>query len=141
LFPSHDLEGYEIDKEKSTLGHVVFKKIEEINTMEDVYRLNGTTKWEFERKWEGFEPYQIAAEQERLIVSAYNKGELPDWDNSDQAKYYPYFKMGSGKFSYYFSLYHYTSSSVASRLCFLREEDLEDAVSKFLHIYKVSRLC
>lgn len=131
-------EGYEVDQEKSTFENIIFKKEESINTMEDVYRLNGTTEDEFMKKWFGFEDHEIAMAQEKLIVAAYNKSEKLDWDNSDQEKYYPCFNLDN--FLYRDWFYGYSHSAAASRLCFLRKEDLEDATEKFIDIYKRSRL-
>ena len=57
-----------------------------------------------------------------LIAKALNEGWKPNWDDSSEYKYYPWFDMrgsaaGSG-FSY--SLYggSYTAAGVGSRLCF-----------------------
>lgn len=56
-----------------------------------------------------------------IIFKAINNGWTPDWNNWDQYKYYPWFKVlssGSG-FDFSYSGYYYdvTFTTVGSRLC------------------------
>ncbi len=116
---------------------------ERIQTMDDVFELNGTTKKEFQDKWRGFADHEIGNAMEVLIVAAYNEGVLPIWDDGN-AKYYPRFRMSSsvGGFSYDNYDCWYTVSGVGSRLCFVGTDahnNMVDAVKKFLPEYKLSR--
>lgn len=80
-----------------------------------------------------------AYEQVKLIVKALNEGWTPDWENSNQYKYYPYFEMGSpsgGGFSYYVCDFWVTLSFVGSRLCFKSSELAKYAGTQFEDIYK-----
>jgi hypothetical protein len=56
-----------------------------------------------------------------IIFKAINNGWIPDWNNSNQFKYYPWFKVlssGSGfDFSNSHSYYAGTATAVGSRLC------------------------
>ena len=107
--------------------------------LEKVFNFNKTTEEQFNKKWEGFEEHEKYGALERLIANFYNKGEKPNWKNTNQYKYYPYFIMDKGDFHYYFYYYYYSFSSVSSRLAFLRKEDMLEAVELYLDIYKKSR--
>lgn len=54
----------------------------------------------------------------KVIAEALNEGWKPDWNDSNQYKYVPYFKWNGTKFvsDDYYSWY--SSASVGSRLCF-----------------------
>jgi len=138
-------KGYKIDREKSTFEHIVFKEIikdirERIHSMKDVFELNSTTEKEFNKKWEGFSEDEVGNAQEKLIVSAYNQGQKPNWKDFKEKKYYPYFIMDEDNFSYYTCNVWLTGSSASARLCFLNYDNMIDATTKFIHIYKKSRL-
>lgn len=73
----------------------------------------------------------------KVIVKAINNGWVPDWNNSDQPKYWPYFNLSSG-FGFSRALYGYviTAAGVGSRLCFETREKCEYAAKQFLSIYE-----
>ena len=108
--------------------------------LEKVFNFNKTTEEQFNKKWEGFEEHEKYGALERLIVNFYNKGEKPNWENTKQYKYYPYFIMYKDDFRYYSYHYDSTHSRVSSRLSYLRKEDMLEAVELYLDIYKKSRL-
>ena len=108
--------------------------------LEKVFNFNKTTEEQFNKKWEGFEEHEKYGALERLIVNFYNKGEKPNWENTDQHKYYPYFIMDKVDFRYFTYDCYFTDSRVSSRLAYLREEDMLEAVELYLDIYKKSRL-
>lgn len=67
-----------------------------------------------------------------LIVEAIQGKVVFDWsDNS--CKYYPYWNMKG--FSFHYSGYYSWSSSVSSRMCFAKKEDLIYAVETFKDEY------
>ena len=108
--------------------------------LEKVFNFNKTTEEQFNKKWEGFEEHEKYGALERLIVNFYNKGEKPNWKNTNQYKYYPYFIMDKDDFCYFYYYGYYTDSVVSYRLAFLRKEDMLEAVELYLDIYKKSRL-
>jgi hypothetical protein len=61
----------------------------------------------------------IAQYKLSIIYEAINNGWVPDFTNSNQYKYYPYFKvLSSGlDYSYSFYVYDYTYTTVGVRLC------------------------
>lgn len=74
-----------------------------------------------------------------IICRALNEGWTPDWNDSNQAKWYPYFDMRSKSgfgFSYSFYVTWRTSADVGSRLCFKNEELAKYAGKQFENIYK-----
>ena len=54
------------------------------------------------------------------IVKVFNQGWIPDWDNKNEYKYYPYFYMNKngGGFRLGDMGYHLVNSAVTARLCF-----------------------
>lgn len=71
-----------------------------------------------------------------IIARALNEGWIPDWNNENEYKYFPYFKMKSG---FGFSASHFgrwhSNSGVGSRLCFRTRELAEYAGKQFEDIY------
>lgn len=71
----------------------------------------------------------------KVIIEALNEGWKPDWNNTDQPKFYPWFYM-EGSFRLYYVSGRYGSSTVGSRLCFRTREIGEYAVKQFFDLYK-----
>lgn len=69
------------------------------------------------------------------VVEAYNEGWVPDWNNSSQYKYYPYFYKGSagGLVS---GCHYWRSRHFPSGLAFKSSELALDAIEKFKDLYK-----
>ena len=101
------------------------EQLEQINkssdSMLEVYKYHNTTEEEFEQKFKDFPEYLKAYQQEVMIVSFYNKGWKPNWNNLDEHKYFPYFYMEYDNFRLSFSNYFGSGSDVSSRLCFRRK--------------------
>lgn len=131
------------DKGKTMLvnlfGDKVFnqKITDRVKSFEDVLSTLGFTKDAFEAEVESCDlsPDEKAYMQIKLIVQALNEGWTPDWNNGNQAKYWPYFNMQDGfSFNGVDSSYRY--STVSSRLCFKSRELAEYAAKQFINIYK-----
>ena len=74
-----------------------------------------------------------------IIAKAINGDWVPDWNNNNEYKYCPWFKMGSSSgvgFSYFGYDYWYTFSYVGSRLCFENREKAVYAGKTFVELYK-----
>lgn len=80
---------------------------------------------------------EIAYKKLKIIVKAINQGWTPDWDNTNQRKWWPWFILSSG-FGFSFSYYDCddTSTAVGSRLCFESEEKSDYTAKQFLDLYK-----
>lgn len=72
-----------------------------------------------------------------IIAKALNEEWEPDWENNNEYKWYPWFRMQSGfAFSFTFYVFSYTRTHVGSRLCFKTETLAEYAGKNFESIYK-----
>ena len=137
-------EGLVIDKFDETTGEISFKAKpkdikERINTLNDALQENGKTEDDFRKSCEGLEPDEVAYKMIKEIVTAFNEGWTPDWTNSNEGKYYPWFKMGSpsgGGFSCDDCDDWYTYSGVGSRLCYKSADLAKHAGQLFESIYK-----
>lgn len=124
-----------------SFGEETFKPLDwhDIKTFEDACKVIGTTEQEFNEKFKatGLGIDTIAYEKLKIIVATINRGWMPDWTNSNQCKYYPYFTLSSGSgFSGRGCVFSYSSSHVGSRLCFESREKCLYAANQFTDIYK-----
>jgi hypothetical protein len=72
-----------------------------------------------------------------IIAKALNEGWVPNWKDSSQYKYYPWFDLSSGSgLSYGAYVSQRSSSDVGSRLCFKSRELAEYAGKQFEDLYK-----
>jgi hypothetical protein len=80
---------------------------------------------------------EIAYKKIKIIARALNDGWIPNWNNTNQYKWFPWFNLSSG-FGFSGSGYGYarTTTVVGSRLCFKSEELANYAGKQFTNIYK-----
>lgn len=74
-----------------------------------------------------------------IIAEAIREGWIPDFDNENQKKWYPYFiKSGSG-WAFRATRYDYTftNATVGSRLCFPTQELAEYFGRQFIALHKI----
>lgn len=72
-----------------------------------------------------------------IIAEALNDGWKPNWKNSNEYKYYPWFYMNSGSgLAFGVCDADYSNSSVGSRLCFKSSELAEYAGKTFKKLYE-----
>ena len=73
-----------------------------------------------------------------IIAEAMNDGWKPDWNNSDEWKYYPWFWMNEPGFRFGGSYYTNTNAyaGTGSRLCFRTRELSDHAGKKFLSLWR-----
>jgi len=120
-------KGFEIDKEKSTFEKIVFKEVK--TDLQELLNYHNLTEEDF-NNLSGFE-------KECKVVAFYNKGWKPNWKDSNERKWYPYFYMDNFRLDDVSCSTSY--SDVSSRLCFKKEEDAREAVEKYFEIFKQSR--
>lgn len=120
-------------------GEKKFLKFTDIKTFEDACIASGTSEKEFYLRFSDFllDADTFAYEQLKLVVKAINQGWIPDWNNTDQRKWWPYFNLSSG-FGFSRSYYEYESAitDVGSRLCFETSEKSNYAANQFIDLYK-----
>lgn len=80
---------------------------------------------------------QVASLKLSIIAKALNEGWIPDWNNSSQYKYYPWFKSdGSGSGWVYDGCFGwYSVSGVGSRLTFKTRELAVYSGRQFIDLY------
>lgn len=73
-----------------------------------------------------------------VIAEALNEGWIPNWNNYNEYKYYPWFEMSPSSFAFYVSTYVYASALAGSgsRLKFRTRELAEYAAKQFVDIWK-----
>lgn len=96
-------------------------------------------------KAQGFRPDEVARRKLETITEALNEGWKPDWNNTDQCKYYPYFfirenakaegtaGLSSANTS---NAASNTRASVGSRLCFHDSDTARYAGNTFTELYE-----
>jgi hypothetical protein len=83
-------------------------------------------------------PDETAYKKLKVVSRAINGDWKPDWDNSNQKKWYPWFNLSSG-LGFSDAVYDFdrTAASVGSRLCFESEGKAKYAGNQFLDLYKL----
>jgi hypothetical protein len=81
---------------------------------------------------------EIAFKKIKVVIRALNEGWKPNWDNSGQYKWYPWFYMNKPGFRFDGTLCGISSTLApgGSRLCFETEELAKYAGQQFLDLYK-----
>ncbi|MCL1657436.1 hypothetical protein M2T79_12595 [Elizabethkingia miricola] len=136
--------GYEVDNFDPSTGEIKFREKpkdikERIKTFADVLNHFGIDETYFNEQNEDLESDEVAYRKVKLIVKALNEGWTPDWSDSDQYKYFPWFNMGSSSgagFSCNVYDHWYSLSPVGSRLCFKNRDLAKYAGQQFESIYK-----
>jgi len=136
--------GYEVDNFDPSTGEIKFREKpkdikERIKTFADVLKYFGIDETYFNEQNEDLESDVVAYRKVKLIVKALNEGWTPDWSDSDQYKYFPWFNMGSSSgagFSYDVYVCWFTVSLVGSRHCFKNRDLAKYAGQQFESIYK-----
>lgn len=117
-----------------------------VKTYEDACKVLGVEPInEQNAKAQGFRSDEIARRKLETIAAALNEGWKPDWNNTDQYKYYPYFYIqenakgkGSAGLSYATTYYAAaaTSAHFGSRLCFYASRLARYASNQFTDLYE-----
>lgn len=135
-------KGFEIDSFDLQAGEIKFKEkprsvFERIKTIDDVFADHGLTRAEFYDSCDGLERDEIAYRILKLLAKSLNEGWLPDWSNSSEYKYFPWFEM-RGSSGFRFAAYDgwRSGSNVGSRLCFKSSKLAEHAANHFLSVYQ-----
>lgn len=133
-------QGYEVESFDKQSGQIKFKEVpknamERIKNIDDVLKDNDLTISKFDLWCDGLSEDEKAYRLLKLIAKSLNQGWTPDWRNSNETKFYPYFDMSSGFRFYDFDGWG-SHSAVGSRLCFKSKELAEYAGKQFADIYR-----
>lgn len=132
--------GFEVDNFNKETGEITFKEkpkciMEVIKTTDDLLRYHKIEKDDFDADYKGLpddvKNYRLIV----LLAEALNEGWTPDWSNSSEYKYYPWFEMGSSGFRCNAFDDWNTTSIVGSRLCFKTAELAKYAGTQFTSLY------
>lgn len=117
-----------------------------VKTYEDACKVLGVEPInEQNAKAQGFRSDEIARRKLETIAAALNEGWKPDWNNTDQYKYYPYFYIqenakgkGSAGLSCADTSYTaaYAAAHFGSRLCFYASRLARYAGNQFTDLYE-----
>lgn len=114
--------------------------MERIKTFDDVLKELDIHPGHFANSLIGLSEDEAAYRKAKLIVQALNEGWVPDWTDSSQYKYYPWFYMNDSSAPSCFSYYGFgdwdSHASVGSRLCFKSSKLAEYAGKQFVDIYR-----
>ncbi|NYJ27542.1 hypothetical protein [Allomuricauda sp. ARW1Y1] len=137
-------KGYEVESFDQSTGEIKFREkpkdiTERIKSFDDVLGYHGLEKEEFEEELESMSTDEVAYRKVKLVAEALNEGWQPDWTNSSEYKYFPWFKMGGSSgsgFAYGDYANWNTDSYCGSRLCFKSSKLAKHAGEQFTDIYK-----
>lgn len=117
-----------------------------VKTYEDACKVLGVEPInEQNAKAQGFRPDEIARRKLETITAALNEGWKPNWNNTNEYKYYPYFYIqenakgkGSAGLSYAYTSYAAAAAgtSFGSRLCFYASRLAKYAGNQFTNLYE-----
>jgi hypothetical protein len=122
-----------------TFGRECFhkRKYDDIKTFDDACEELGLTQEDLLNIKNTDTPDEVAYKKLKIVIKAINQGWIPDWNNSNQRKWWPYFSLSSGfGFSDAYYSYDFANSTVGSRLCFESEEKATYTANQFLDLYK-----
>lgn len=116
-----------------------------VKTYEDACKVLGVEPInEQNAKAQGFRSDEIARRKLETIAAALNEGWKPDWNNTDQYKYYPYFYIQENangasaglSCAYTDASAASTSANIGSRLCFYASRLARYAGNQFTDLYE-----
>lgn len=116
-----------------------------VKTYEDACKVLGVEPInEQNAKAQGFRSDEIARRKLETIAAALNEGWKPDWNNTDQYKYYPYFYIQENAKGAYAGLScahtHNAATNayaiIGSRLCFYASRLARYAGNQFTDLYE-----
>jgi len=108
-----------------------------ITSVKDAFKAEGRNydTWLKYQKQAGVSPQAIAFEEIAIFCKVLNEGWDPDYRNSSEYKYYPYFNMSSG-FSFHYVLSTGTLSGTAARHVLKTDALARFAGNTILETYK-----
>jgi len=107
--------------------------MEQVKTADDAFAIKGISIGSIVNDNDTTD--EIAYKILKVIVEVLNEGWVPDWKNSNQYKYYPWFDLSSGSGLSFGDVDPYSISTVGSRLCFKSSELAVYAGKQFIKEY------
>jgi len=133
--------GFEVDSFDHSSGELKLRPkkgpVTEIKSVEALLAYRGLTRETFEADSSQLLPHEKAFRLLTMLAETLNEGWRPDWNNSNEMKYYAYFYMGGSAGFRFDDCGDWNSNSdVGSRLCFKTSALAEQAGKHFLEVYR-----
>lgn len=114
------------------------KITDRIKTLADLFEAEGLSGSDFYEECANLDlpKDEIAYRLLKLIVEVLNEGWVPNWNDSSERKWRPYFYLDTPGFRFDGAGFVHGYSCVSSRLCFKSEELALYAAKTFLDVYK-----
>jgi hypothetical protein len=112
------------------------KITDRVKTFEDACYIVGESYQDFLLDTTNLSKDEIAYKKLKIITRALNEGWTPDWNNGNERKWFPWFRMAGFGFGDTGCDFTRSATGVGSRLCFKSEELAEYAGKQFELIYK-----
>ena len=112
--------------------------MERVKTIEDAFEVTGRPKVDFSNVPEDLRAYFENQYNAVVVTEALNEGYKPNWDNSRELKWRPWFVMSPSSFRFDAALcdYSYANAGAGSRLCSPSEEIARYSAQQFKEIWK-----
>lgn len=111
------------------------KITDRIKNFDDVLNELNLTKTKFDNSCTYLSPDEICYRKIKMIAQVLNEGWIPNYNNTNEYKWYPYFNVSSG-FGFAGSFRDHGSTSVGARLIYKSEALSNYAGKQFIEIYK-----
>lgn len=122
---------------RSTFGKEFFsdKITDRVKTFKDACREAGIEPPDIIRPNDT--PDEIAFKKLKVIISVINEGWTPNWSDTNEEKWHPWFTLSSG-FGFDVSTCDctYAGTNVGSHLCFSSKEKCDYVAQQFIELYK-----
>jgi hypothetical protein len=111
--------------------------IDQVKTFEDAFAIADEETRQDYCEDRCVSPDAIAYKKLRLIIKVINEGWKPNWKNSSEQKWFPWFRLSSG-FGFDVSVYGYANAdaSSGSRLCLSTKEKSDYVGKQFINLYE-----
>jgi len=112
--------------------------LEKIKTVEDAFQATGRPKVDFSNVPEDLREYFESQYNAVVITEALNDGKRPDWDNLNELKWRPWFRMSASAFGLYdtYCVDTYSIAGSGSRLQNIDEETAEYSARQFVDVWR-----
>lgn len=121
-----------------TLTEEQLKQVKSSNPLEEVFKYHNTTQEAFDSLYRSIPKHVKAYELECMVVAFYNKGWIPNFNDTSEYKWYAWFYLHTFRLNFVLSCG--SSSNCSARLLFKNKKDLLEAVEKFENVFRESRM-
>jgi len=112
--------------------------LEKIQTVEDAFQATGRPQVDFSNVPEDLRVYFESTYNAVVLTEALNDGKKPDWDNRNELKWRPWFRMSASAFGLGNTNFVIAGSTAGSgsRLQNIDEETAEYSATQFVDVWK-----